>query len=205
MAPDAIPRVVLLGRLVVYGPHAARLHEELVPVTARWIDPTLRKSALTPFGRAGERTTLASLQEALNDAGRNDVSDQVRSRLAASARTDIADLSTHLEARAAELEGQAKRRLAERSDAEQRSMIELLRRQRKRITEAAGKHDRQMAFDFNDAESRQLDADRRAWSRRLDAIGKELETEPARIADAYRVRVVRVDPLGIVYLWPRTG
>ena len=28
---DAIPRVVLLGRLCLYGPGAARLHEELVP------------------------------------------------------------------------------------------------------------------------------------------------------------------------------
>ena len=30
-APDAIPRVVLLGRLALYGPKAARLHEEIVP------------------------------------------------------------------------------------------------------------------------------------------------------------------------------
>ncbi len=35
---DAIPRVILLGRLCLYGPRAARLHEELVPVTARWIE-----------------------------------------------------------------------------------------------------------------------------------------------------------------------
>ena len=30
---DAIPRVILMGRLCLYGPRAARLHEELVPVT----------------------------------------------------------------------------------------------------------------------------------------------------------------------------
>ena len=40
---DAIPRVVLLGRLCLYGPGAARLHEELIPVTARWTDPKIRK------------------------------------------------------------------------------------------------------------------------------------------------------------------
>ena len=28
--PDAVPRVILLGRLAVYGPKAARLHEEIV-------------------------------------------------------------------------------------------------------------------------------------------------------------------------------
>ena len=37
-AADAIPRVVLLGRLSLYGRAAERLHEELVPVTARALD-----------------------------------------------------------------------------------------------------------------------------------------------------------------------
>lgn len=34
---DAIPRVVLLGRLALYGAGAARLHEQLLTVTARWL------------------------------------------------------------------------------------------------------------------------------------------------------------------------
>ena len=197
---------MLLGRLAVYGPRAARLHEEIVPVTARWIDPARRQGALTPYGRAGEQTTLASLHTALDEAGRDSVPDHpVRTRLAASAQADIADLLPHLERRAAEFGELAKTRLAERSDAEQRSMIELLEGQRKRIAEAAGKDDAQLTLAFDDAERRQREADRRAWTRRLDAIETELETEPARIADAYRVRAVRVDPLGLVYLWPRTG
>ena len=41
---DAIPRVILMGRLCLYGPRAARLHEELVPVTARWTELSLRKA-----------------------------------------------------------------------------------------------------------------------------------------------------------------
>ena len=100
-------------------------------------------------------------------------------------------------------------------------MIELLRRQRKRIAETAGKDDRQRTagkddrqrmFDFDEAERRQREAerrqreaDRRAWARRLEAIETELEIEPRRIADTYRVRAIRVDPIGLVYLWPRTG
>ena len=205
VAPDAIPRVVLLGRLAVYGPRATRLHEEMVPVTARWIDPERRLDALAPYGRAGEQTTLASLQTALDDAGQGSVPDQVRKRLAVSAQTDIADLLPHLQRRADEFAELAKRRLAERSKAEQRGMTELLERQRNRIAEAAGKDDGQMTFDFDEAERRQREADRRAWTRRLEAIETETETEPARIADAYRVRAIRVDPLGLIYLWPRTG
>ena len=49
-------------------------------------------------------------------------------------------------------------------------MIELLRRQRKRIAEAAGKDDRQITIDFDEAERRQREADRRAWTWRLQAI-----------------------------------
>ena len=128
VAPDAIPRVVLLGRLAVYGPRAARLHEEIVPVTARWIDPVQRQGALTPYGRVGEQTTLASLQTALDEAGRHSVPDQVRARLAASAQGDIADLLPHLERRADVFADIAKRRLAERSKTEQHSMVELLQR-----------------------------------------------------------------------------
>ncbi len=55
--------------------------------------------------------------------------------------------------------------------------------------------------DLNPAERRQLDADRRAWARRLEAIKIELATEPQRITDAYTVQATRVDPLGLVYLW----
>ena len=43
---DSIPRVVLLGRLSLYGRRAERLHEELVPVAARWIEPALRREPL---------------------------------------------------------------------------------------------------------------------------------------------------------------
>jgi superfamily II DNA or RNA helicase len=204
-APDAIPRVVLLGRLAVYGPRAARLHEEMVPVTARWVELDRRQGALTPYGRTGEQTTLASLQTALDEAGQTSIADQVQTRLAASAQSDIADLLPHLETRAAELLEQAKARLVDRAEAESKSMRELLKRQRKRIADAAGADDRQMTFDFDPVERRQREADRRAWDRRLREIEVELETEPRRIADTYTVRAVRVDPLGLVYLWPNTG
>ena len=200
-----MPRVALLGRLAVYGPRAARLHEEIVPVTARWIAPERRRGALAPYGRASERAALDSLQAALDEAGRHSVSETLQDRLAASAQADIADLLPHLESRARALAERAKERLAERAKAESRSMTRLLESQRKRIADAAGADDRQATLDFEPAERRQREADRRAWKRRLDEIEKELETEPRRIADVYTARAVRIDPLGLVYLWPQTG
>ena len=50
---DAIPRVVLLGRLCLYGPGAARLHEEIIPVTARWAEPSQAQGATGPLRSRG--------------------------------------------------------------------------------------------------------------------------------------------------------
>ena len=202
---DAIPRVILLGRLALYGPGAARLHEEIVPITARWIDPDRRTGPLTPYGRAGEETTLTSLQVALDEAGQNSIPDQVQTRLTAWTQADIEDLLPHLEDRAVELLKQAETRLAERAKDESQSMIALLEGQRRRIAAAANTDDSQMTLNFNPAERRQHEADRRAWERRLAQIESELKSEPSRIAATYTVQAHRIEPLGIVYLWPRTG
>ena len=193
-------RVVLLGRLAVYGRHAERLHEEVVPVTARWVDAARRSHGLEPYGRAGQQSTLAALQAALDVAADERIPGAVRARFEASAEQDIRDLKPHLERRAAALIGEVREQLAARADAESGSMRDLLERQRTRIAEAVRKSV-QMAFDY-DAERRQHEADRRAWDRRLKQIEDELESEPRRIADTYTVRAVRVDPVGIVYLWP---
>ena len=98
--PDSLIRVVLIGRLSVYGPGAARLHEEIVPITARWYYPDQRQGPLIPFQRDGEHTTLESLRVALDEAGRTTVADRVHEILQQSAQQDIADLLPHLEARA---------------------------------------------------------------------------------------------------------
>jgi hypothetical protein len=45
----------------------------------------------------------------------------------------------------------------------------------------------------------------RAWVERLDQFDRDLEHEPARIADFYEVRARRVEPVGLVYLWPETN
>ena len=199
--PGRDTRVVLLGRLAVYGRHAARLHEEVVPVTARWIDPARRSGALAPYGRAGEQTTLAALQAALDEAGDRHIPEPVQARFAASAEDDVRDLKPHLQRRADGLIERVKAQLAARAEAESDSMRELLERQHTRIVGAV-RESRQMAIDFDAAERRQHEADRRAWDRRLKQIEEELESEPRRIAETWTVRAVRVDPVGIVYLWP---
>ena len=36
-------------------------------------------------------------------------------------------------------------------------------------------------------------------------VGRDLKEEPERIRDFYKVRATRVEPVGLVYLWPETG
>lgn len=84
-------------------------------------------------------------------------------------------------------------------------MINLLQSQRKRIAAAVREYDDLPMLDFNDGERRQRESDHRTWRRRLLEIEQELDNEPRRIIETYTVHATRVDPIGLVYLWPRTG
>ena len=68
---DPIPRVLLLGRLSLYGRGAERLHEEIVTLTARWVEPSRRSPALVPYAREAESRTLELLQATLSDTARS--------------------------------------------------------------------------------------------------------------------------------------
>lgn len=42
----------------------------------------------------------------------------------------------------------------------------------------------------------------RYWRKYLTEVDANLATEPARIADFYSAKTTRIDPVGIVFLWP---
>jgi hypothetical protein len=56
-----------------------------------------------------------------------------------------------------------------------------------------------------DDERREREADRRHWQSRLVRLEKEISEEPARIRASYDVTAHRLEPVGLVYLWPATG
>ena len=66
---------------------------------------------------------------------------------------------------------------------------------------------KQRLFDFGDVEGEleQVDANKRYWVKRLEQLRGELKTEPDRIEELYQVKARRVEPVGLVYLWPVTG
>jgi superfamily II DNA/RNA helicase len=201
---DAVPRVLLIGRLSLYGPGAARLHEELVPVTARWIDPAIRKGGLTPYSREAETKTLNLLDAALLDKHERVLTEVVRHQLLTSAPADVRELLPHLEKRAAEYAADAAAKLQKRGEVESKAMREILELQQKHIEGTIDRYDRspQLTLAFPDEEKRQLESNRRYWNLRLTSIGNELTSEPDRIRRLYEVRATRVEPVGLVYLWP---
>jgi superfamily II DNA or RNA helicase len=203
---DAIPRVILLGRLALYGPGAARLHEEIIPVTARWREST-RTEPLTPYARTAETETLRLLDDALMAPRDHRLNETIRRQLLESVTRDIQDLLPHLETRAREYEQDARTALGKRADAEAKAMREILDLQQTHLLSTISAHDKslQLLLDFNDDERRQKEHDRRYWETRLGELHRERETEPERIRALYEVKARRVEPIGLVYLWPVTN
>lgn len=196
---DSIPRVLLLGRLALYGPGAARLHEEIITITARWTDPAIRKSPLLPYAREAELKTLDLLDQALLSSSRTN--ETIEAMLLAAVSRDIEELLPYLQQRGEEYAVEATQKLAKRGLDEATQMRVLLESQRKHIREKK-LEDSQRILPFREEELRQLNADRRHWNRRLDELEIELDVEPARIRDIYAIRAKRVEPVGMVYLWP---
>ncbi|TVS15388.1 MAG: helicase, partial [Planctomycetaceae bacterium] len=136
---------------------------------------------------------------------------EVISRLQAAAAGDIRELLPHLETRGEQYAADAVKRLGARGTAEANAMREILETQRKHISETVKRISKlnpaQLRLDFGDEEDElaQLDANKRYWAKRLEQLRDELRTEPARIENLYTVKATRVEPVGLVYLWPVTG
>jgi superfamily II DNA or RNA helicase len=206
VAPDAIPRIVLIGRLSLYGPGGSRLHEEILEVAARWIDPDDRDGKpLQPYGKTAEAQTLDLLEQALV-AAKEPIPEPVLRRLRGSIDRDVTELIPYLAARTDDASGMAAAKLAKRAEIESQDMFELLDEQGNRIRAEQKKWDNpQLAFQFDEREARQLAANRRYWQERLDALATLRVEEPQRIRESYVVHPPRLEPVGIVYLWPVSG
>lgn len=209
---DAIPRVVLLGRLALYGAGAARLHEEMITVTARWLDPADRKGPLAPYGRDAEARTITLLQESLKpSATARAIPPAAAERLKASMAQDIRDLLPQLEIRGQSARADAEKLLAKRGRSESAALRTTLEDQRRRVllkyeqTEADQMYLPLTGDDDEARARRQRAADRRHWQRWLSNVDGDLTREPQRIADFYQTRSARLEPVGLAYLWPVTG
>ena len=200
VGPGAQPRVVLLGRVALYGPGAARLHEEILTVTAAWTEAGRGTAPLRPFGARGEEATLDQLATALRTPRLPPAT--AAERVRAWAAKDAADLEPELRRRAAERREEVANVLTARGDAEAASLHALLVEQRDRIAMAEAAPDDAQLSLFRDDEAEQRRRDRQHWRRKLAMLEEEIDREPARVRESYAVRADRLDIVGLVYLWP---
>jgi hypothetical protein len=98
--------------------------------------------------------------------------------------------------------------LGKRGRLEADAMRRIIEDQRRRILarqEEVKRNEAQLTLGFDKMELQQLDEERRDWDKRLTAIGREVDEEPARILRSYQVQAHRIEPIGVVYLWPISG
>jgi Superfamily II DNA/RNA helicases, SNF2 family len=202
IGPGAQPRVVLIGRLALYGPGARRLHEEIILVTAAWTEVGRGTKPLRPFGSTGEATTLTQLEEAFRAA--RVPPQHIVDRIRQFARQDAADLEPELRTRAEMAKAQAERDLARIAEAEATSLRRLLEEQRARIAKAeAEPDDEQLSFlPEMQEEKEQRRRDRQHWKLKLERLTNDIENEPERVRESYTVVADRLEMIGLVYLWP---
>jgi hypothetical protein len=126
----------------------------------------------------------------------------VQERLQSFAALDVQELLVNLEKRAEVLVERATKKLRERGVKEAGEMEQLLISQRDLIM-AKERQDRidgvQMSLF---GEQQQLESDRKHWKKRIDELESEIRSEPQRIEEIYQVKANRIEPVGLVYLWP---
>jgi len=205
-ADSAEPHVVLLARLAVYGANAARLHEEVIPVTAVWTDADRGRKPIRAFALEGqaEERTLNQLDNALR--GARTAGEAAVARIQALIDQDVRDLLPTLNERVAARLAQVRSDLAKVGEAEAKSLTSLLEAQRLRLTKAAAEPDSpQFQLDLDPEGRREREAERRHWTCRLARLDSELAGEPDRLRRSYEVKAHRIEPVGLVYLWPNIG
>ena len=203
---DALVRVVAFGRLSLFGPGAVRLHDQLVPVTAKWLE-SKGKGHLEPFTDRADRKALDLLERLLKEPASYDgVNKTVESRVLASASEDFAAVWPHIQDEADSLAHEAERKLQSRGAEESEALRQIIEAQRAAIENTIEKSDqRRLEFEPADRfEREQFEKDVDHMNNRLKRIEDELETEPRQIEELYKVVLSRLEPIGLVYLWPET-
>ena len=198
---DAIRRVVSFARLTIFGPNAVRLHEEMLVVSGR----CLQDGTLQIFQHKGEQTTVDELFNILEETAELHESKNYQQQVLKRIDHDYDQLWTLLEGQGEENRKIAEQALLARGIREAENMKALLLRQKAKIQDRIGK-EQQLTFTFSDKEEEQkmqYQRDLKFMEKRLEAIEREIEEEPLRIQSYYQTKRARIEPIGMVYLWPK--
>jgi hypothetical protein len=197
---ENVARVLAYARLTLFGPGAARLHDELIAVAAPWPKPDAEVAPYKdPVAAARAREVS---EHALATAGKPlpaKVADQARNR----APELFAGLWPHLRVEADARGVEARNSLARRARKESDELRELLERQRTAIRAARARLSQTVLPDIGDQQQqRQIELDLEHLGNRETRIAAELTEEPQAIEHLYAVQMTRLTPVGLVIAWP---
>ena len=203
---DSLVRVIAFGRLSLFGRGATRLHDQLVSVAARWMETS--DEPLKPFAEEADRRALESLEQVLAESPTLEgISEAARRRVIDAAPQLFGELWPHVEAEADARAQEALLDLQRRGLEEADQLGEILQRQKEAIETELELKPGQRAFNFDELnrdEQRQVEADRAYMEARLQAIDREISEEPEDLKSLYHVSLRRLEPVGLVVLWPKT-
>lgn len=203
---DRLVRVIAFGRLSLFGRGATRLHDQLVSVAARWVETS--DEPLKPFAEAADRRAIESLEQVLAESPTlKGVSGSVREKVTEAAPQLFEQLWSHVTAEADARAQEALLNLERRGLEEADQLRGILDRQKDAIEVELKLKPGQREFDFeelNKSEQKQAEDDRKHMARRLDAIEREIEEEPEDLKSIYQVSLRRLQPVGLVVLWPKS-
>jgi hypothetical protein len=209
---DSIERVILIGRLSLFGSGAERLHEELIFVAARYLHPDIREGILKPYAanQDAHRSAVEALMKALEAITTEATPPpRLREQLGASSARDVRDLRAALEDRGRELAAVAAQRLADRGLAEAEVLARSLVAQRAQVSRELERVDAALKQEMlplppelREERDQQI-ADRRHMAARLETFDRDIKEGPRRFLDFYAVQATRIEPIGLAYLFPR--
>ena len=204
---DSLVRVIAFGRLSLFGKGATRLHDQLISVAAKWLESG-GAGHLKPFGESADRKALNQLEGILAQSpSLETIGQTIQNKLLCNASKDFGELWDHIRHEAEAEAHRATQQLAQRGIDEGASLRRILERQRQAISETIRGDGRQLSFGESEAakaQRRQLEADLAHMKDRLTCIDEELTTEPRQLRLLYSVALTRLEPVGLVYLWPTT-
>lgn len=202
---DALARVIAFGRLSLFGAGAARLHDQLVSVAARWIDG--KDGELKPFAEDADRKAIELLEQVLAESpSLEGVAASVQKKLLAAAPQAFSALWKHIRDEADALAHEAERKLGQRGQEESDALRAILTAQRAAIV-AEIERRAQLTFDdlkLDKREQDQFKKEQAFMGDRLVVIQEEIGREPKQIQSVYKVALRRLEPIGLVFLWPET-
>ena len=205
---QAQPQVLAFGRLSLFGSGAGRLHDELIPLGAPFFESG---AAIKPSELSSVHTDelIRLMDESLRDPKSPSVPLKVQKRLGAATGRVFEELWPLLEKQANAVAAEVEQQLQARGEEEAAALVAILEKQRAAIEETLKSHHLELVASKGQSKQKsskavddQLARDRRHLEKRLARLSGELSTEPRDLKALYDIKLHRVEPVGLLFLWP---